>query len=61
MLSTVQAMELIFKCKQVAGRVSPKVWNGIENRFLTLDSMKVGRTRDTKAIDKDNTTVYNLQ
>lgn len=36
----VQAMELIFQCKKVAGRVSPKVWNGIENRFLTWEAVE---------------------
>lgn len=42
-------VDLIIGCKEAAGRVSPEVWNGIENRFLTLDTLKVGRAREAKS------------
>ena len=31
-------MELIFACKEAAVRVSPEVWQTIEDRFLTCDA-----------------------
>ncbi|MCG8620749.1 MAG: hypothetical protein MJE68_01950, partial [Proteobacteria bacterium] len=45
----LRAVELMIDCKEAAGRVSPEVWNGIEERFLTLDAVKVNRTSDTKS------------
>ena len=45
----LRAVKLIIECKESAGRVTPKVWEGIENRFLTLDAVKVDRTRDAKS------------
>ena len=35
----LRAVKLIIDCKKAAGRVSPEVWNGIEERFLTLDAL----------------------
>ena len=34
----LRAVELIVACKEAAGRVSPKVWQRIEDRFLTVDA-----------------------
>ena len=34
----LRAVRLITDCKEAAGRVSPEVWNGIEDRLLTLCS-----------------------
>ena len=45
----LRIVELIVDCKEAAGRVSPEVWEGIEKRFLTLDTVKVGRTRVAKS------------
>ena len=45
----LRAVEFIIQCKESAGRVTPEVWNGIEERFLTLDAVKVNRTRDAKS------------
>ena len=45
----LRAVDLIIDCKEAAGRVSPEVWEGIEKRFLTLDAVKVGRTRVAKS------------
>lgn len=45
----LRAVELIVDCKEAAGRVSPEVWEGIEKRFLTLDAVKVGRTKVAKS------------
>ena len=36
-LEYLHTMEFIIKCRKAAGRVSPDVWQGIENRFLTGD------------------------
>ena len=33
-LQYLRAVKLILDCKEVAGRISPKVWNRIENRLL---------------------------
>ena len=35
------AVDLIFACKEAAGRVSPKVWQGIQDRFFAMDSSSV--------------------
>ena len=45
----LRAVKLIVGCKEAAGRVSPEVWEGIEERFLTLDAVKVGRTKGAKS------------
>ena len=45
----LRAMNFIIDCKEAAVRVSPEVWNDIEERFLTLDAVKVNRTRDAKS------------
>ena len=45
----LRAVDLIVDCKEAAGRVSPAVWEGIESRFLTLDAVKIGRTRVAKS------------
>ncbi len=34
----LRAVELIIVCKEAAGRVSPEVWQKIEDRFLTADA-----------------------
>ena len=34
----VRAIDLIIACKEAAGRVSPEVWQQIEDRFLTVDA-----------------------
>ena len=34
----LRAVELIVACKEAAGRVSPTVWQKIEDRFLTLEA-----------------------
>ena len=34
----LRAVELIVACKEAAGHVSPKVWQRIEDRFLTVDA-----------------------
>ena len=34
----LRAVELIVACKEAAGCVSPKVWQRIEDRFLTVDA-----------------------
>ena len=34
-------VDLIFACKEAAGRVSPKVWQGIQDRFFAMDSSSV--------------------
>ena len=34
----LEAVELIIACKEAAGRVSPEVWQQIEDRFLTVDA-----------------------
>ena len=34
----LRTVELIIACKEAAGRVSPKVWQQIEDRFLTADA-----------------------
>ena len=36
----LRTAELMVDCKEAAGRVSPEVWNGIEERFLTLDAVE---------------------
>ncbi len=36
----LRAVRLMVDCKEAAGRVSPEVWNGIEERFLTLDAIE---------------------
>ena len=36
----LRAVRLIVDCKEAAGRVSPEVWNGIEERSLTLDAIE---------------------
>ena len=45
----LRIVDLIVDCKEAAGRVSPEVWEGIENRFLTLDTLKVVRAREAKS------------
>ena len=35
------AVELIVACKEAAGRVSPEVWQQIEDRFLTVDAADI--------------------
>ncbi len=35
------AVELIVACKEAAGRVSPEVWQQIEDRFLTADAAEI--------------------
>ena len=35
------AVELIIACKETAGRVSPDVWQQIEDRFLTVDAADI--------------------
>ena len=37
----LEAVELIVACKEAARRVSPKVWQQIENRFLTPDAADI--------------------
>ena len=37
----LQAVELIIACKEAAGRVSPDVWQDIEDRFLTVDAAAI--------------------
>ena len=37
-LQYFRVMDLIFACKEAAGRVSPDVWQTIEDRFLTWDA-----------------------
>ena len=34
----LRTVELIVACKKASGRVSPDVWQGIENRFFTVNS-----------------------
>ena len=36
----LRAVKLIVDCKEASGRVSPEVWSGIEDRFLTLDGLE---------------------
>ena len=36
----LQAVELIIECKEAAGRVSPKVWQKIENGLLSVKSLE---------------------
>ena len=36
----LRAVRLIIDCKEAAGRVSLEVWNGIEDRLLTLDAIE---------------------
>ena len=36
----LRAVRLIIDCKEAAGRVSPEVWNSIEDRLLTLDAIQ---------------------
>ncbi len=36
----LRAVRLIIDCKEAAGRVSPEIWNGIEDRLLTLEAVK---------------------
>ena len=36
----LRAVDLLVDCKGAAGRVSPEVWKGIEERFLTLDALE---------------------
>ena len=45
----LRAVRLIINCKEAAGRVSPEVWEGIEKRFLTLDAVKLKRTKAAKS------------
>lgn len=45
----LRIVKFIIDCKEAAGRVSPEVWSGIEERFLTLDAVKVGRIRSPKS------------
>ena len=37
-LQYLRAVNLIVACKEAAGRVSPDVWQRIEDRFLTVDT-----------------------
>ena len=37
----LEAVELIVACKEAAGRVSPEVWQQIEDRFLTVDAANI--------------------
>ena len=37
-LQYLRSAELIIACKEAAGRVSPEVWQGIEDRFLIVDA-----------------------
>ena len=37
----LRAVELIVACKETAGRVSPDVWQRIEDRFLTADAADI--------------------
>ena len=37
----LDAVELIVACKAAAGRVSPEVWQQIEDRFLTVDAAAI--------------------
>ena len=37
----IKAVELIVSCKKAAGRVSPEVWQKIEDRFLTEDAANI--------------------
>ena len=36
----LHAVKLIVDCKEAAGRVSPEVWNSIEERFFTWDALE---------------------
>ena len=40
-ITYLEAVELIVACKEAAGRVSPDVWQQIENRFLTVDAADI--------------------
>ena len=37
----LETVELIIACKEAAGRVSPEVWQQIEDRFLTADAADI--------------------
>ena len=37
----LEAVELIVACKEAAGRVSPEVWQQIEDRFFTVDAADI--------------------
>ena len=37
----LRAVDLIVACKEAAGRVSPEVWQQIEDRFLTADAADI--------------------
>ena len=37
----LRTVELIIACKEAAGRVSSKVWQQIEDRFLTVDAADI--------------------
>ncbi len=37
----LEAVEFIIACKEAAGRVSPEVWQQIEDRFLTADAADI--------------------
>ncbi len=36
----LRAVKLMIDCKEAGGRVSPEVWDGIAERFLTLDAIE---------------------
>ncbi len=40
-LQYLRAVQFIVECKEAAGRVSPEVWQKIEDQLLTWDVEKV--------------------
>ena len=44
----LRAVKLLIDCKEAAGRVSPEVWNGIEDRLLTLDAVESEPLQDLR-------------
>jgi hypothetical protein len=41
-LQYLRAVDLIVECKETAGRVSPEIWKGIEDRLLSWDAEEIG-------------------